>query len=94
METHEIIHLDQLKCFLTFNLGYSLILALLYAIRIPYRITLLELDLDPLTEWREHLSEDYLLVPDRVVAVPLDTGAALALQGEFSFILSLYSVLS
>ena len=34
-------------------------------------------DLDPLAEWREHLREDDLFIPDRIVAVPLHGGAAL-----------------
>ena len=42
-----------------------------------YTVTLSQLYLDPLAERREHLSEDHLLIPDWVVAVPLHTGVAL-----------------
>ena len=42
-----------------------------------YGVHILELDLDALTQWREHLGEDNLLVPVRRVAALLHGGSAL-----------------
>lgn len=41
-------------------------------------IVVAQLYLYPLAERREHLGEDYLLVPNRGVAVPLHAGLTLA----------------